>query len=170
MVPGTYTADDRMQPVYCLGCRLQLPIAMSNANNGFCDDCLATSTAIASAAVRTTPPIITTPPGGPILQPGNSVRIVPTRSFWPTTQGWILLLLVCVVCPAFPLLVVAGSASIVAMVALCSPWLCLASAGAMVVLLVASRKNRKWFRPGIIAAAVSLGLALMIPLSAHLRA
>lgn len=35
-----FTQDDQMNPVYCIGCRAHIPIALSNRNGGLCDACL----------------------------------------------------------------------------------------------------------------------------------
>jgi hypothetical protein len=52
-----FTDEDALAPVYCLGCRNQVPKAMSNANSGFCDECLDVK-----IRIRSTPnPNITNP-------------------------------------------------------------------------------------------------------------
>jgi len=49
-----FTNADRMQPVYCIGCRTHIPRAVSNAGRGLCPDCLAK---IGSASAPTPPPV-----------------------------------------------------------------------------------------------------------------
>ena len=34
-----FTDDDRMQPIYCIGCRKHIPRALSNQNSGYCQVC-----------------------------------------------------------------------------------------------------------------------------------
>lgn len=46
----TFTDDDQLNPVYCIGCRQQTPRAVSNANRGLCAAC------VAKLATPTPPP------------------------------------------------------------------------------------------------------------------
>lgn len=59
----TFTPDDHMNPVYCIGCRVHTPRAVSNANRGLCTTCIAKLT---PAVVQAAPPVQI---AAPVVQP-----------------------------------------------------------------------------------------------------
>lgn len=50
MSGGKSLEQDQVNPVFCIKCRKQVPIALSNQNKGLCDDCLDAKQALAQAA------------------------------------------------------------------------------------------------------------------------
>lgn len=69
----SFTQDDRMNPVFCIGCRQHIPVAVSNAGRGLCPDCLGRLQQ-AQPAPSVAPPAVHTPyahPAVPAPQPNQ---------------------------------------------------------------------------------------------------
>ncbi len=104
----SYTADDQINPVYCIGCREHIPNAISNAGRGLCPVCLGKINAAApsqTAPAQTTPPPqvpahmrptsgpapYASPPGpfaGPAYPPPGYLNSVPPSLATPPRQTW----------------------------------------------------------------------------------
>ncbi len=100
-----YTRDDKMQPVYCVGCRAHIPREISSMNRGLCPDCIAKLNHVTPPPVQAVPPPVhyagqgnaqqsPSPPPSPLLDFKNVPDLTPTQNLIITGIAGLICVLI----------------------------------------------------------------------------
>lgn len=117
MIPYQFSKDDKLIPIYCIGCRTHIPRAVSNAQRGMCNICWAKLQAPSVPPPVQPQPMQQPPPGyqQPFQQP---MYALPHQGYYQQQPkkglpivGWIALGIfgTCGICLLFPMIAMNNS-------------------------------------------------------------